>query len=121
LDHKQVLKRLPSANPSKDPGGEGTSSALNDSIRSLLQTHCGLGQNSRESSQRKGKRVPAEPGSKILALSNSPPNSTSTDEERICSECNKAWEKDGDDRWIVCDSCNKQWVIPQSDELFFQK
>ena len=54
--NRQVLKRLPDS--SQDPGGAGTTEALNDSVMELLRSHCSLTQTpERPVSQRRGRKV----------------------------------------------------------------
>ena len=121
LDRSQVLKRLPSS--SRDPGGDGTSSALNSSVMSLLETHCGLGQSRSEednnTSRRRGRKILTEPGARIVPATtteitqnaSTSASVTGTDEIWNCSLCSETWERDGDDRWILCDNCNRQYHL----------
>ena len=118
LDRNQVLKRLPSCNSSFTADAECSSSALNEPVLSLLQTHCGLGKSPGERSCKRGQKIVS--GKQIFSLQStgsSDDASTShnndsgvgaNDEQWVCHICKAAWEVEGDDRWIVCDKCNKQ-------------
>ena len=61
LDRTQVLKRLPSNN--RDPGGEGTAAALNESVMSFLESNCGLNQTPNQAARKRGKKI--SPGQAI--------------------------------------------------------
>ena len=117
MDRTQVLKRLPSNN--RDPGGEGTAAALNESVMSFLESNCGLNQTPNQTARKRGKKI--SPGQAITSLATSGAAASATtstttavnddDEQWICSCCNKTWEEDGDDRWIVCLVCRKQYHL----------
>ena len=95
-------------------------SALNDSVLSLLEEHCGLGSNSKKVLRSRGKKI--VPGTKVVSLArngkassstsaSTPATSASNDAEWICAKCSAPWQDDGDDKWIVCDRCDKPYHL----------
>ena len=131
LNRQEVLKKLPEVN--RDPGRANISSALNNSVMELLKKHCGVEEEPKQKQKKRGHKI--TPGKAIVSL-DTPTCSTSSandsqktasltvsfsliqDEEWICASCEKAWEENGDDKWIVCDACDKQFHLQCSGIVY---
>lgn len=83
LDRTQVLKRLPGVN--RDPGGSRTLEVLNDSVISLLQDHCGIGQGT-ITSTKKTRGTKIVPGARIVGINKTPTASSSSMSATQCPE-----------------------------------
>ena len=124
LDSNEVVKRLPSMN--RDHGGEEVNESFNDSLMEMLKNYCGQGNNEKQTSKR-GKKIPVIPGRAIVSLelpsTSAQPTTQRHDnantalivsennEEWFCELCDKAWDAEGDDRWIVCNACDQAFHL----------
>ena len=93
VNRNKVLERLPGPFPRRDPGGEGTLSAMNDSVINLLESHCGLGQNRTNASISKKRGQKIVPGTRIAPESVAIESTTMSNEKWICFTAMKLGRK----------------------------